>query len=182
MRQHEVGALGVSIEAIGPGLAGLCQRICRFADVCRSVTRGVQCAHAERAEACTALGNLIVDRQDIRNGIERVVLGTQQVGEVHLETVACPDAKDDGARPLVGAQNHIAGAQHAAVCFRLQGGSLHHVRTQGIDHAVDVLGAVTVKHERLVEGDHIRFYRPVADRKLRLGFKSQRKCAKRTYS
>ncbi|MCY1281966.1 hypothetical protein D9M70_307880 [compost metagenome] len=188
------GAFALGVEGVAAAAARQHHVIAVAADVAGDILDGIHRLHAVDVEADVAVGDLVVgfQRQEFRLVLFQPALGVAAVGvglqgqevlQVHLQALAGGQAQHQRARTLVRAQADPAGNRRAAAA---QGHALvvHHVAAQGVHHAVDVLRAHAVEHERLVERDHVgdqgafaagcrlRFFRLTACEQKRQGHQS----------
>ncbi|MNN09181.1 hypothetical protein D3C81_1220570 [compost metagenome] len=80
----------------------------------------------------------------------------QQVGQVDRQAVSGSHPQHDGPRALVRAQGDLARYRRPADA---EGDQLvvHHILAQGEHHAVGVLRAKAVEHQRLVQRHHVGY-------------------------
>ncbi|MNZ75457.1 hypothetical protein D3C78_939340 [compost metagenome] len=161
-------ALGV--QRVATARAGFDQIVAVAADVGGDIADGADRLHAIDQEADVAVGYLVVGLQFQRLVLllavrfpgsvprppitVRVGLIGQQVLQVHRQAVAGGHPQHDRTRTLVRAQADLAGLRHAAAAEQ-HAVVVHHIAAQGVDHAVDVLRAEAVEHQRLVDGHHV---------------------------
>ncbi|MNI73979.1 hypothetical protein D3C73_1300340 [compost metagenome] len=84
-----------------------------------------------------------------------VGLISQQVLQIDGQAVTGRNAQHQRPRTLVGPQRYLARHRRAAL------GQRHivvvdHIAAQGVDHAVDVLRAEAVEHQRLIQRHDVR--------------------------
>ncbi|MNY27309.1 hypothetical protein D3C86_1612070 [compost metagenome] len=117
--------------------------------------------HAVDLKPHMAVGDLGVDVQFAVGGVLVVAtltvgvgLERQQVLQVDRQAIPGSNAQYQRARPLVRAQGDLPGRGVAALADQ-HALAIHHVAAQGEHHAVGVLRAEPVEHQRLVHGHHV---------------------------
>ena len=112
-------------------------------------------------------GHLIINVHRRMLGIARISDRRQQIMEIDRQAVARSDTQHQRAGTLVLTQLHLTRTQNAAGDLGAVGQRIHDIAAQCKHHAVDVLRADAVVHQRLIEGDHVGSNRARADRRLR---------------
>ncbi|MNZ67462.1 hypothetical protein D3C78_857130 [compost metagenome] len=148
------GALALGVERVAAAAAGRDQTVLVAAGVGGDVADVVHRLQAVDLEADMAIGDLLVLLEQRIVRVVRVGLVGQEVLQVDGQAVAGGHAQYQRTRALVRAQAHFAGNSCAALGER-HFVAVHHVAAQGEHHAVDVLRAQAVEHQRLVQGDHV---------------------------
>ncbi|MCY1285434.1 hypothetical protein D9M70_343700 [compost metagenome] len=172
------GALALGVEAVAAAFARGQQRAVVAADIAGDVGNRADRLQAVDREADVAVGDLVVDVQFAARHaafgvlVAAVAIGIglegQQVLQVDGQAVAGGHAQDQRPWALVRTQGDLPRHRRAAARQGNAGG-IHHVAAQGEHHAVDVLRAEAVEHQRLVEGDDVGHQGALAlDRRLAL--------------